>query len=113
MSTLKHKRGTTFRKSGQLVSGVVPVDLTACDVRAAMVWTTGARADLTVLVTDAEEGRYDVVALPASQENWPLGPAVWDVVFTFEDRVEATRTYRIEIEKEVTIGPGVYVPPEP
>jgi hypothetical protein len=113
MNTLKHKRGTTFRKEGQLVSGVTPVDLTDANLHSAMVWPDGTRADLTVEVVDAEEGRYSVTASHSSQANWPLGPAVWDVVFVFPDRVEATRTYRIEIEKEVTIGPEAYVPPDP
>lgn len=111
MTTLKHKRGTTFRKAGQIVSGVTPVDITEANLHSAIVWLDGTRADLTVQATDAAEGRYEVTAPHTEQSNWPLGPAVWDVVFTFADRVEATRTYRIEIEKEVTIGPDAYTPP--
>lgn len=107
----KHKRMTTFTKEGQLTSGLVPVDITACDLYSAMVWENGVRAELNVTKIDALNGRYRVSYPAELQSLWPLGPAVWDVVFVFQDRIESTSTFRIEVVREVSVPAGPYVEP--
>jgi hypothetical protein len=110
MSDTTHKRGTTFIRDRQLLSGAEAINITECNIDAAMVWTNGTRVVLTVTATTPLEGRYRVSAASEDQANWPLGDAVWDVVFSFATSIVATRTFRIEIEKEVAISSGYYVP---
>lgn len=103
-ATVEHKRGDTFLYSAVLKetkTGPV-IDIRGWTITSMIRDLDGLLiADLTVSITDGEQGEYTVSADDTAA--WPVGWAQWDIQYVDDGNViKSTETVRVKIVQDVT-----------
>lgn len=104
MATITHKRGDTFVLSCTLENEGVPVDITG--------WTIASQVRdnsdqllqaLTVTVTSATGGAFDLSATPAETETWGVQQYLCDIEFIDQTgEVNSTDTFTLSVLRDIT-----------
>lgn len=107
MASFIAKRGATFRRQLQWLEDGVPVDLTGCTGVCAFGHPGGTSAAgvLSVVVTDAVQGKLKIEALASATAVWGIGKYVLDLVLTFPggDKI-ATESVDFYVEGSQALG---------
>ena len=105
MTIIQAKRGDTFRLPCRAWAAEgVPQPLAGWSIRSQVRYASGAlAADLEVVITDMDNGNYDLVAAPEVTTQWRIGGARMDIEYTSPSGVvSSTETFRLSIKRDET-----------
>lgn len=103
MATITHKRGDTFVLSCTLENEGNPVDITSFTITSQIRDTLDAvLQSLTVTVTDAAAGAFDLSATAAQTETWGVQSYLCDIEFVDGGEVNSSETFTINVLKDIT-----------
>lgn len=104
MATISHKRGDTFELTCSLENQGNDVDITGWSVAAQLRKTDDTLVqDMTVTVTDAAVGEFQITADDTETDDWPIENLEIDVQFTESSgNISSSETFTIAVIKDIT-----------
>lgn len=103
MATITHKIGDTLDWVITLTEGGGPVDLTTWSILAQIRSGATLVDQLTVTLTDAENGQFRLSATPAETELYTVGAFSCDIQFTDDSSdVFSTETFTVNVIADVS-----------
>jgi hypothetical protein len=105
VTTIQIKRGDTLRLPCRAWAAEgVPQPLAGWSIRSQVRYPSGAlAAALEVVITDEDNGFYDLIARPEVTDLWKLGAARMDIEYTTPaGDVSSTETFRLSVKRDET-----------
>lgn len=103
MATITHKQGDTLDWTVTLEEDRAVVDLTGWSIRAHIRTGDTLVGALTVVLTDAVNGVFSLVATATQTDSWAAGTHNVDIEFTDDTGdVFSTNTFQLTIVEDVS-----------
>jgi hypothetical protein len=99
---LKIKQGDTFKLDAAVKLDGSPQSISGWTTTCQLNTKSGVKVvDLTVTVTDAANGEYQLTA-PSGTTSWPIGTLVGDIQYDMGGDIVSTETFAVRVVKDET-----------
>ena len=103
MANITHKRGDTLEWVVSLTQNNSPVDITNWTITSQIRQDTTLIANLTVTVTDAVNGEFNLSATSVQTAGWALGSHSVDIEFiNVAGFVVSSQTFTLQLVRDIT-----------
>ena len=103
MANITHKRGDTLEWVVSLTQNNSPVNISGWTITSQIRQDTTLIANLTVTVTDAVNGEFNLSATSAQTAGWALGSHSVDIEFiSLGGFVVSSQTFTLQLVRDIT-----------